>query len=81
MPLGETEETARPFPGMHIAVRDPASGAPVAPGIVGELWVRGNPTCGGHVGRTSEPAAAHDGWLPTHRLARERADGAFEPAD
>ena len=70
-----------PFPGMHIAVRDPASGAPVAPGIVGELWVRGNPTCGGHVGRTSEPAAAHDGWLPTHRLARERADGAFEPAD
>lgn len=70
-----------PFPGMCIALRDLVSGAPVAPGVVGTLWVRGDPTSSGRVGQTSNPPTRHDGWLPTHRLARERADGAFEPAD
>ncbi|MBA4072237.1 MAG: hypothetical protein C0497_10445 [Gemmatimonas sp.] len=70
-----------PFPGVHVAVRDAVSGAPVARGTAGKLWVRGDPTCSSYVGRTAGQYAARDEWLPTHRLARERADGAYEPAD
>ncbi len=57
----------RPYPGVELRVADPQSGGPLAPGRVGEVWLRGANVMRGYFGRPGETAAAltADGWLRT----------------
>ena len=66
----------REFPGVAIAIRD-ETGAPVADGTPGELWVRGPNVCAGYWNRPDATAAAFvDGWFRTGDLGvRDPADG------
>jgi acyl-CoA synthetase (AMP-forming)/AMP-acid ligase II len=52
----------RPIPGIELQVRD-EFGTPVAPGVAGELWVRGNQVSRAYLGLGS--ALDADGWFPT----------------
>ena len=62
----------RPVPGLEVEIRDD-SGAPVASGQAGELWVRGPQVSGEYAGGGSGTDA--DGWFATKDLARFDADG------
>jgi acyl-CoA synthetase (AMP-forming)/AMP-acid ligase II len=53
----------RPLPNLEVEIRDP-SGAPLAPGCHGEIWVRGGQVSGEYLGRP--PALSADGWLATN---------------
>ncbi len=70
-----------PFPGLQVSVRDAHSGAPIARGAAGELWLRGDLISKGALHSANVPAQAADGWLPTYLSVRERPDGAFERAE
>jgi acyl-CoA synthetase (AMP-forming)/AMP-acid ligase II len=59
-------------PGIEARIRD-ESGAAVAPGEVGELWVRGAQVSGEY--RGLKPVVDADGWFPTRDLARIDRDG------
>ncbi len=55
-----------------------ADGYACAPGVVGELLIRGPHVCAGYWNRPTESAAAiRDGWLHTGDLAVYDADGAY----
>jgi acyl-CoA synthetase (AMP-forming)/AMP-acid ligase II len=56
----------RPLPGVEVRVVDPATGADVAAGEVGELWV-------------SSPGNVRGGWLQTGDLGRVDHDGFVYP--
>jgi acyl-CoA synthetase (AMP-forming)/AMP-acid ligase II len=62
----------RPLPSIEIEVRD-ADGRPVAPGELGEIWVRGEQVSGEYVGkgRTVDDA----GWFHTNDEGMLDADG------
>jgi fatty-acyl-CoA synthase/long-chain acyl-CoA synthetase len=64
-------------PGVHIRIIDPDSGAPVAPGQVGEIQVRGYCVMEGYYLDPVKTAATldADGWLHTGDLYRQAADG------
>jgi malonyl-CoA/methylmalonyl-CoA synthetase len=54
-----------PLPGVSIAIRD-ATGLPVAPGSVGEVWVKGPTVFPGYWRNAEATAAAfNDGWFAT----------------
>ena len=57
----------RPYPWVDLTIADPVSGAPLAPGAVGEVWLRGPNITPGYFNRPAETAAAltPDGWLRT----------------
>lgn len=57
----------RPLPGVEVRLVDPDTGADVADGQIGELWVSGAQNVRG-------------GWLHTGDLARRDADGYLYPA-
>jgi acyl-CoA synthetase (AMP-forming)/AMP-acid ligase II len=66
----------RPLPGVELCLVDPASGAPVPDGEVGEIVVRAPSLMAGYWGDAAATAAAlRDGWLHTGDLAVRDADG------
>lgn len=69
----------RPIPGLEIRLLDNQRQHEVAPGEVGELWVRGPNVMKGYYRapeQTAEVLTA-EGWLNTGDLARQGADGAL----
>jgi acyl-CoA synthetase (AMP-forming)/AMP-acid ligase II len=70
-------------PNMEAMVVDPATGAELPPGEVGELWLRGPNVMSGYLNAPEATAATldDDGWLHTGDLARVDADGVFTIAD
>ena len=69
--------TGPPIPGIAIELRDLVSGAAVAAGEVGELWVRGPNVMKGYYRNPQATAEilTSDGWLNTGDLARLDASG------
>ncbi|NUP21686.1 MAG: AMP-binding protein [Streptomyces sp.] len=64
-----------PFPGQEIRILD-ADGAEVAPGMDGEVVIRGANVMRGYLGRPDETARAIvDGWLHTGDVGHLDADG------
>ncbi|MCX4767830.1 AMP-binding protein [Streptomyces sp. NBC_01275] len=64
-----------PFPGQEIRIVD-AAGAEVAPGLDGEVIVRGPNVMRGYLGRPEETArVVVDGWLHTGDIGRLDAEG------
>jgi acyl-CoA synthetase (AMP-forming)/AMP-acid ligase II len=70
-------------PNMEAMVVDPATGAELPPGEVGELWMRGPNVMAGYLDAPEATAATvdADGWLHTGDLARVDTDGVFTIAD
>jgi len=66
----------RPFPWVELRIADPATGAELAAGATGEVWLRAPNVTPGYFNRPQETAAAltPDGWLRT-------GDGGFVDAD
>ena len=65
-----------PLPGNEIRVVDPQTGLDVAPGEIGEAWIRGNVMLG-YWNKPEETARALDaqGWIHSEDLVRVDADG------
>jgi long-chain acyl-CoA synthetase len=71
-----------PLPDTEAKILDLASGAPLAPDQLGELWVRGPQVFGGYGGTEARSADAtarvlHDGWLATGDIASMDENGFF----
>jgi fatty-acyl-CoA synthase len=66
-----------PSPGVEVRVVDPDTGADVAPGVVGEILVRGYCVMEGYYRDPEKTAAAldPDGWLHTSDLYTQTAEG------
>ncbi|MGV0837265.1 class I adenylate-forming enzyme family protein [Mycolicibacterium thermoresistibile] len=67
----------KPAPGFAIRVVDPGTGAPVPPGEVGELCVRGPYLMQRYHRRSREQCFDAEGWFHTGDLVRVDADGYF----
>lgn len=67
----------RPQPGNRVRIADPASGALLAPGEVGEIQMHGPTLTPGYFNRPEATAAAFtpDGWLRSGDLGRLTPDG------
>jgi len=70
-PDDRAETLGRPLPATEVKIVDPADGATVGPGEVGELWTRGYHVTTGYFDAPAQTAAAidPDGWLRTGDLA------------
>lgn len=67
--------TGKPIPGYAMRVVDEA-GQDVAPGEVGELWMKGEAVVSGYVNQPEETASQFsDGWYATRDLVRVDEDG------
>ncbi|HWH95288.1 MAG TPA: AMP-binding protein [Baekduia sp.] len=65
-----------PVVGVEVEVRDPGTSAPVAPGEIGEVWVRGPNVMLGYWEQPDATAGALvDGWYRTGDAAYADADG------
>ncbi|HEX3785558.1 MAG TPA: fatty acid--CoA ligase family protein [Pseudonocardiaceae bacterium] len=60
--VGRLSSAGRVLPGIEIQIRD-ESGQPLAAGVVGDVWVRGDQVSGEYAGGGSVCDA--DGWFPT----------------
>jgi acyl-CoA synthetase (AMP-forming)/AMP-acid ligase II len=69
--------SGRLLPGIRARIADPETGADLAPGHPGELWVRTPALMTGYLGNPAATAATvdEDGWLHTGDIARFDADG------
>jgi long-chain acyl-CoA synthetase len=63
------------LPGVGVEIRDPASGATLAPDTVGEICVRGDNVFRGYVGDAADGLTVRDGWLHTGDLGSKDAGG------
>src|SRR4029078_12684464 len=65
------------LPGIRARITDPGTGADLAPGPAGELWVRTPAVMTGYLGNPAASAATidDDGWLHTGDIARFDAEG------
>jgi len=68
-----------PIPNTECRVVDPVSGADVAPGEDGEIWIRGPQVMRGYFNRPAETRATvdADGWLHTGDIGHADAGGHF----
>ena len=65
-----------PLPRVELRLEDPETGRQVAPGHVGELFIRGPSVFQGYLGRAEQTAGAlRDGWMQTGDLGRLSHDG------
>ena len=69
--------SGRLLPGIRARITDPDTGADLAPGQAGELWVRTPALMTGYLGNPAASAATvdEDGWLHTGDIARFDTDG------
>ncbi len=73
--LSHPTSTGRPAPIMEVSIRDP-SGAEVAVGDPGEIWLKGPNLFRGYWNRPEATAAVlSEGWMRTGDLGRVDADG------
>lgn len=70
----------RPSPGMIVQVQD-RHGREVAPGVAGELCVRGATVMEGYLDDRHDAAAFRDGWLRTGDVCRFDASGLLHHVD
>jgi acyl-CoA synthetase (AMP-forming)/AMP-acid ligase II len=75
LPAPQRGSCGRPFDGFEVRVTDPVSGAPCAPGEVGEVCVRGPNVMRGICGCTRDATFDADGYYPTGDLGWLDADG------
>jgi acyl-CoA synthetase (AMP-forming)/AMP-acid ligase II len=68
MPLSKAGNWGRHLPGVERRVVDPDTGADVAPGAEGELYVRGYSLMRGYYKREREEIFTRDGWFATGDL-------------
>jgi fatty-acyl-CoA synthase len=75
-PEKQLATSGRPLDGNEIRVVDPQSGRDVAPGEIGEAWIRGNVMLG-YWNKPEETARAldEDGWVHSEDLITVDADG------
>jgi malonyl-CoA/methylmalonyl-CoA synthetase len=72
----------QPLPGLQVRVVDPATFADVAPGAVGELWLKSAAITPGYWRKPRETAETFvDGWFRTGDLGRVDADGYYYLTD
>ncbi len=71
------QSCGRAVPWVELSIRDPATGAEVAPGEVGEIWIRSPMNTAGYWNNPIETAAVllPDGWLRTGDAATRDEDG------
>ena len=71
------------LPNLEAMVVDPATGAELPPGELGELWMRGPNVMSGYLNAPEATAATldGDGWLHTGDLVTVTADGMFTIVD
>jgi acyl-CoA synthetase (AMP-forming)/AMP-acid ligase II len=75
LPAGKAGSCGRPFAGVEVRVVDPGTGAEVAPGEQGELWLRGPNLLRGICGRPRSAVFTADGFYRTGDLGRVDEDG------
>ncbi len=75
LPAGKSGSCGRPFAGVEVRVVDPDTGAEVAPGEQGELWLRGPNLLRGICGRPRSAVFTADGFYRTGDLGRVDDDG------
>ncbi len=74
--LDHVGSTGVPAPGVQVRLVD-EQGADVAPGEVGELWIRGDNLMRGYHRAPMHPSFV-DGWFHSGDLGRQTADGRYE---
>jgi acyl-CoA synthetase (AMP-forming)/AMP-acid ligase II len=75
LPADKHGSCGRPFAGIEVRVVDPESGAAVAPGVQGEILLRGSNMMRGICGRIRSEVFDADGWYATGDLGKLDADG------
>lgn len=65
----------RPVPGFEARVVDPENGRDCAPGVTGELWLRGPFLMEGYYGRERHETFTADGWFRTGDLVHVDDEG------
>ena len=75
LPTGKEGSCGRPFADVDVRVIDPDSGAPCAPGVIGELHLRGRNLMRSICGRTHGDVFTVDGFYPTGDLGEIDDDG------
>lgn len=75
MPESAWGSCGKPFADMEVRIVDPDTGAPAAPGEIGEIQIRGPHALRGICGRTREEVFTTDGYYPTGDLGHLDDDG------
>lgn len=75
LPAGKFGSCGKPFDGFEVQIADPETGEACAPGVTGEICLRGPNVMRGMCGRTREEVFHADGYYTTGDLGSLDADG------